>query len=86
MNEGTISTVKGVEELRSLPFVRKSFIDDLKVGQETGLPTYKGARKGPILVSGDDIEDLENNIHIVQNTLQVEVMEGNGSISAIHWS
>lgn len=86
LNEGTICSVKGVEELKALPFVREAYIGDLQVGVKTGLPTYKGARKGPVLVSGKDLEDLERNIQTVQNTLQVEVMESNGTISGIHWS
>lgn len=86
LNEGTIGFVKGVEEVKALPFVREAYINDLQVGQKTGLPTYKGARKGPILVYGSDLEDLERNILTVQNTLHAEVKEGNGTISGIHWS
>ena len=86
LNEGTICSVKGADEVKALSFVRKAYISDLQVGAKTGLPTYKGARKGPILVSGEDLKDLETNILTVQNMLQVEVMESNGSISNIHWS
>lgn len=86
LNNGTINSIKGAEELRVLPFVRKAYISDLQVGQKTGIPTYKGARKGPILISGRDIDDLESNILTVQNTLHVEVKEGDGNISDIHWS
>lgn len=86
LNEGTICFVKGVEEVKALPFVREAYINDLQVGQKTGLPTYKGARKGPILVYGSDLEDLDRNLLTVQNTLHAEVKEGNGIISGIHWS
>lgn len=86
LNEGIISSVKGVAELESLPFVKSSYIYDLQVGQETGIPTYKGARKGPVLVSGVDREDLEKNILIVQNTLQAGVIGSDGNVSNIRWS
>lgn len=85
LNEGTICSVKGVEEIKALPFVKGAYINDVQVGQITGLPSYKGARKGPILVYGEDLEDLERNILTVQNTLHAEVKEDNGTISGIHW-
>ncbi len=86
LNEGTVCSVKGVEEVKALPFVHEAYINDLQMGQKTGLPTYKGARKGPILVYGSDLEDLERNILTAQNTFHVEVKEGTGTISGIHWN
>lgn len=86
LSEGVIQSVSGVSELKALPFVRKAYIDDLTVGQQTMPPTYKGARKGPILVQGENREDLEKNILTVQRTLCAEVIDGNGTVSGIHWN
>ncbi len=84
--EGIVQSVSGVEELKALPFVRKAYIDDLTIGQQTMPPTYKGARKGPILVQGENRKDLEKNILTVQETLKVTVKTDAGDICNICWS
>ena len=84
--EGVIQSVSGVAELKALPFVSKAYIDDLTVGQQTMPPTYKGARKGPILVQGENREDLEKNILTVQETLKATVKTDAGDMCNICWS
>lgn len=83
--DGIIQTIEGVEALKQLSYVRKVFIDDLAVGQQTMPPNYKGARKGPILVQGENRDELERNIIIVQNTLSVSVKKQNGKLCDIKW-
>ena len=83
--DGIIMDVRGVEEVKKLPFVRRAYIDDLKVGNHTEPMTYKGARKGPILVGGENRQDLEKNITIVQNVLQIDVKDNDGHIVGIVW-
>ena len=84
--KGTIQSIEGLEELKTLPFVRKAYLDDLVIGQQTMLPTYKGSRKGPILVQGENRDDLEQNIIKVQSTLKVTVKRSDGSLENICWS
>jgi len=84
--EGVIEKVEGVDELKKLPFVKKFYIDDIIVGQKMMPPTYKGARKGPILVQGKNREDLEQNILTVQKTLKATVMAGDNKLYNLHWS
>lgn len=84
--EGTIQSIEGVDELIKLPFVRKAYIDDLAVGQQTVPPRYKGARKGPILVQGENRDNLEKNIIEVQNTLKSIVKTTNDDLRSICWS
>lgn len=86
LSEGVIQSVSGVAELKALPFVRKAYIDDLTVGQQTMPPTYKGARKGPILVQGENREDLEKKILTVQETLKATVKTDAGDMYNICWS
>lgn len=83
--DGIVTSITGVEELKALPFVSKAYIDDIKAGQRTEKMTYKGARKGPILVSADNREELERNISIVQNTLKISVEGEDGTVSGIIW-
>ena len=83
--DGIVETIDGVEKIKQLPFVRKAYIDDIKVGQQTQKMTYKGARKGPILVEGENLYDLEKNINIVQTTLKITIIDSCGSKHGICW-
>lgn len=85
MPEGIIQTIEGVEELKGLPYVRKAYIDDLAVGQQTMPPNFKGARKGPVLVQGESRDDLESKIIEVQNTLKATVKTVDGDFCGICW-
>lgn len=83
--KGVVESISGVEELKSLPFVIRAYVDDIKVGMTTQRMTYKGARKGPILVRGTDRQNVENNIREVQRILKINVKGEDGSISGIVW-
>ena len=83
--DGIIETIRGVKELNALPFIKQAYIDDLIIFQHTEPMTYKGARKGPILVSGENREELENNIAKVQDTLQINVRCYDDSVKGIVW-
>lgn len=82
--EGEVYSVEGIEEVKALPFVKKVCLDDIVVGQKTDKMVHKGLRKGPLLVYGDNREDLEKNIIVVQNTLKIGVIK-DGVISGIVW-
>lgn len=83
--EGAIAGISGLDRLKSLPFVYRAYVDDIIEGHRTEPMTYKGARKGPILVSGRDRGDLESCIRAVQNTLDIQVEKDDHSISGIIW-
>lgn len=83
--EGQVESVKGVEEVKSLPFVKKVCLDSIKVGQKTEPMLHKGLRKGPLLVCGTDRNDIEKNIKIVQETLVIEVKSPTGDSKGIIW-
>ena len=83
--DGVVESISGAEEIKALPFVRRAYIDDIKIGQKTEKMTYKGARKGPILVQGENRKDLERNIMTVQNLLDIKVRKTDGQIAGIVW-
>lgn len=83
--EGVVESVSGAAELKGLPFVHRAYIDDIAPGQHTRPPTYKGARKGPILVSGGDREELEKNIAAVQDVLRIRVRDPMGRLRETAW-
>ena len=84
--EGTIQSIDGIDELKSLPFVKKAYINDLRIGEQTEPPTYKGARKGPILIQSDNREELERDIKTVRDTLKITVKTKDGGIRGICWN
>ena len=83
--KGRITSVTGLKDLESLPYVNKTFLSDINVDIETSEPTYKGARKGPILVSGNNREELEKNINHVQHDLNISVIDNHGVEKSIIW-
>ena len=83
--EGIVQSVKGIEELRTYDFLKLMSLDDMKIGEKCYKMLHKGMRKGPILVYGNDREELEKNIMTVRNTLQIEVVTDKGTISNIIW-
>ena len=83
--EGQVISVGGLDEIKDFSFVKKICIDDIVVGKKTEKMLHKGLRKGPILVSGENREDLEKNIAIVQNTLQINVIGLDNIVRGIVW-
>lgn len=82
---GTVSKAQGFEEARRLDFVKMMCVNDLKVGMETPPLTHKGQRLGPIIVTGNDRDNIERNIETLHNTLQILVKGTNGVTYGINW-
>ncbi len=82
--EGEVCSVAGIQEIKQLPFVKLVCLDNIKVGEKTEKMLHKGLRKGPIIVYGEDREDLEKNIKTVQDTLRISVIK-EGILSEIVW-
>ena len=83
--EGKVISVEGIEEIKQLPFVKMVCLDRIVIGQKTEKMLHKGLRKGPILVYGENREDLEKNIIEVQNTLKIDVLGPDGAVRGIIW-
>ena len=83
--EGTVCKVDGLDEVRKLDFVKMMCVNDIKVGMVTPPLTHKGQRLGPILVTGEDRDDIEKNIQKMQNTLQILVEDPSGKKIGINW-
>ena len=80
LKEGVIAKVEGIEKLHTLPFVQGVFLDRVKVGEVSHKVIDKGMRYGPILVSGQNRDDLQKNIETVKQTLRVFI-EKDGEVS-----
>ena len=82
LKDGTIHSIRGLEQINNMPYVKMVSFSGIEIGKKT---TYKGARKGPILVCADSRKELEQNILAVQNTLKIDVYSENGVIPGIVW-
>lgn len=83
--EGKVCHVSGFDEVRNFDFVKMMCVNDVKVGMVTRPLTHKGQRLGPILVTGNDREDIERNISKIQETLHLKVVGENGAIRDVNW-
>lgn len=83
--EGVVCAVEGLEELRKYDFVKMVCVSEVKVGMETLPLMHKGHRLGPILVTGNDRNDIEQNIEKLQCTLQIRVKGKDGVVRGINW-
>lgn len=84
--EGVITSIDGAEAIQKLPFVKMACLDTIQKGVKTEPMLHKGMRKGPILISGKDREEIERNINIVQGMLKIIVKNGEMQTSMIHWN
>lgn len=83
--EGTIKSISGIDTLKKLPFVKMTCLDNIRIGEKTEPMLHKGLRKGPILVSGNSRNEIENNIKIVQETLNIEIQSPDDNVKGIIW-
>jgi carbamoyl-phosphate synthase large subunit len=83
--EGEIISVEGVKELRNIPSVKVSDVEELQVGTHVGKMVNKTQRLGPIILKADNRETLEQEIIKIQNTLTIRVKSNAGLTSEIIW-
>ncbi len=76
--EGQIHSVKGLQDVQAINGVRKAFLDDLQVGRLVPETTDKTMRQGPILIAGENRQDLQDIMDNVQDTLKIEVKTPTG--------
>jgi len=81
--EGVIRKIEGAEALRSLKGVHRAHIDDLYAGKRTGKLSDKTMRMGPILISGQDRDELDATMSKIRDTFSIEVETRDGPQSII---
>lgn len=84
--EGEIVSIKGVDLLRQTEGVVLLDIDTLRIGVRINAMKNKTQRLGPILVTANNRNEIEDIITKVQNTLRIEVRCVDGSIGGIRWN
>jgi biotin carboxylase len=82
--KGFVKEIKGLEKIKSLPNVRKVYIDPIYIGMETKVMTDKGMRMGPILIKADSKEECEGTIREIKALFEINVETSEG-IKGIIW-
>ncbi|MBQ9874360.1 MAG: ATP-grasp domain-containing protein [Thermoguttaceae bacterium] len=85
LGEGAVESVSGIEELKSLAFVNAAFLDDMAPGARIEKLAHKGSRKGPILVSAPNRDELDRYVELVQKSLKIIVRGPSGNASGAIW-
>lgn len=84
--EGIIESIDGLEELTSCNFVKRIDIQAwIVVGAKTKTINDKTQRLGPIIIEGENREDIEKRIEQVQHILLISVRKIDGSQGGIIW-
>lgn len=83
--KGVINSVDGTKEIMALPGIEMCDLHNIAVGMQTEPMQVKGSRKGPILVSADSREELENRIDKIKQTLNVTVLTTTGNLENVIW-
>ncbi|MBR5698201.1 MAG: ATP-grasp domain-containing protein [Prevotella sp.] len=83
--KGTITQVEGIDILKEKEYVKMMCVDDVRVGEVTQTLTHKGQRLGPIIISGQDKDDIVNKIEEIQEMLKVVVEDENGEEFGVSW-
>ncbi len=85
LSSGVVQSITGTEELKGMPYIHKMDISDVCIGMNTPPLTHKGQRLGPIIVSGESRDDIDNKIVQIQNTLQIQTVNHDGFVNNINW-
>lgn len=82
--EGIVKTVSGLEKIKQFPFVYQCDVS-VEVGDEVKEMTYKGQRLGPVIISGENLMDIEEKICTIQEILEIKVQGKKGGLFGIVW-
>ena len=82
LDEGHITSIRGVDEVKSMSHVKKADVDNLRVGDVVPRIEHKGMRKGPFIVEATTLSELDKYIRQIQTVFSIET-DGR---PAIHWN
>ena len=74
---GEVVSLEGVDEVRSMPFVYKEHLSNIKLGMKTRQFSDKTARYVTV-VFADTHEELLHDIDVIRDTLRVKIKTENG--------
>ena len=75
--QGTVKSIKGISEVRSLKFVHRNILHTIQTGMEIGTIEDKTSRFS-IIVSGETRQELEQHMEQIKEILEIEVVTDTG--------
>jgi biotin carboxylase len=82
--EGRVSYVEGIDQIEKIKGVFKSYVKNIKVGNITDPLVNKGSRIGPILISGETRDEVEETISEIRRRVKVKI-ETNAGQKDVIW-
>jgi carbamoyl-phosphate synthase large subunit len=83
--QGRIQNIQGLDQMREVPGVYKSYVPDFHIGDSCPGILDKTMRSGPVLIAGQTRQECEQCIQEIQKTLLIEIMTNDG-VQGIRWS
>lgn len=83
--EGKVISIKGFDKLAEIPSVNMVDTNNICLGFTTEKMTNKTQRLGPIILSAENREVLEQDIERCKRTLDITVETTSGSIGGVIW-
>lgn len=83
--EGVINRIDGLEKVKGMDCVKMVCLDDINIGIKTPALTHKGQRLGPIIVTGKNRDEIDDNILSIQRILDISVIGDDGIEHGIIW-
>jgi len=71
--EGVISDVQGINEITKIDGVYKSYLRDIRVNEKILPVKHKGSREGPILIYGENRQQLAKTINEIKSIVHITV-------------
>ena len=82
LNEGTVTSMSDKNWIQDIPSIRVADIENIKVGDDIPKFEHKGMRKGPFIISGRDLTEINEVEDKIKENLIIEVDDAQG----INWN
>lgn len=81
--EGIVTSIKGINSINKMPCVSFADFSNIYEGKEISKIEHKGHRLGPIIISSENRESIENDILNIQKKLDIRI--DNAKSNSIRW-
>ena len=83
--QGEVIEIKGIESVLKMPNVSQADLSDVYAGMKTQPMLNKTMRLGPIIIHGQNREELDSVVDVIKNTLHIYVRTEDGEVKDVIW-
>lgn len=84
LSNGTVSTIEGLETVKSLDYVHRNLLDEIHLGMQIKNRNDKTSRYS-IIVSADNRQELYDHMNKIRSILKIISVDENGNKNGIIW-